>query len=404
MQCDVDAIDAPRGVAARGEKMDDACAALTQWLCRSALPMWSSAGVDWHGGGFFEQLDEHARPVPADRRTRVVARQIYVFATAHRMGWMSGGEQVVEHGLRFLLGRLRRPDGLFASAVAPDGAMTRRDFDLYEHAFVLFALASAHRLRPATSEFAEIAAWLLGALRQWQHPVAGFDETRPRTLPLKSNPHMHLLEAALAWEDVAPVMSRAPWTGLADEIAALCLSRFIDPMSGAVREYFDGQWLPHPGQGHVIEPGHQFEWAWLLARWGRRRGRREAIQAAGRLVAIGERRGVDPVRDVAVNQLRSDLTVLDAAAKLWPQTERIKAWHAMAGLARGRQQTGRAVKAGARAADALMRYFRPSPAGLWHEELAPQGGFREGPSRASSLYHIVCAIESLQTPFVEQEP
>ena len=50
---------------------------------------------------------------------------------------------------------------------------------------------------------------------------------------------------------------------------------------------------------------------------------------ARRLVEIGELKGVDARLGVARNELWSDLTPKDLAAKLWPQTERLKAWCAM---------------------------------------------------------------------------
>ncbi len=82
---------------------------------------------------------------------------------------------------------------------------------------------------------------------------------------------MHMLEAALAWDEAAP---DPLWRDLADEIAELCLSRFLHSETGALLELFDGDWNPlSEGDQAAVEPGHQFEWAWLLARWGRLAGR-----------------------------------------------------------------------------------------------------------------------------------
>ena len=199
------------------------------WLVAAALPLWAHRGVDLERGGFFEKVGFDLRPVAEPRRARVVARQIYVFATAQRRGWLDGADALVEHGLSFLLNLLRQQDGSFAAAVEPDGRVVRGEFDLYEHAFVLFALASACRDRPDRSALAAEARTLLGCMHaHWKHPVAGFEEASPRRLPLLSNPHMHLMEAALEWEDVAPPSDRPVWAALADELAQLCLECFID--------------------------------------------------------------------------------------------------------------------------------------------------------------------------------
>ena len=62
--------------------------------------------------------------------------------------------------------------------------------------------------------------------------------------PLRANPHMHLLEAALAW---LPIDPEPIWRRSADMIAALCLDRFMDGESGVLRERFSTDWTPLPG-------------------------------------------------------------------------------------------------------------------------------------------------------------
>lgn len=375
-------------------------AGLRDWLCDAALPTWSTVGVDRRQGGYAEAIDLHGRAVEAPRRTRVAARQVYVFATAARHGWMAGADALVEHGLAYLHARLRLPDGSYATSVSADGTFVDPAFDLYEQAFALFAFAAAARDRPARAAVMQREAEaVLSLLRsRWAHPEAGFEEASPRSLPLRSNPHMHLLEAALEWEDLAPGAG-SPWALLADELVALCCRRFVDPSSGAVRENFDGEWRPMPGAaGRLVEPGHQFEWAWLLMRWAARRERPEAVLTALRLLEIGETHGVDASRGVAVNALDDALRVTDPNAKLWPQTERIKAWHfahASATSAAARERAGAALQA---AIGGFTRYLLPNPPGLWHEVMNLRGGFTEQHCRASSLYHIVCAIETLQQP------
>lgn len=389
---DVEEADAPAHFPGLATARDT----LVHWLRTHALPLWSQVGVDRAQGGYFEQLDAAGGPVEEPRRARVVARQIYVFATASRLGWLTGADALVDHGLSFLFDRLRRPDGHYAAAVRPDGGMVRDAFDLYEHAFILFALASAYRSRPSLVNLPEAAHELLQNMRRgWAHPIAGFDEASPPTLPLKANPHMHLFEAALAWEGVAPAGDAPTWRALSDEVAGLALARLIDPRTGALREFFDAQWRPIAGAaGRIVEPGHQFEWAWLLMRWGRDRERPEAIDAARRLLEIGERHGVD-ARGVAIETLRDDFEVLDARARLWPQTERIKAWHAMHELAQEPALKALAAERAVAAIAGLQKFFTPSPAGSWCELLDADGRRQPGPARTSSLYHIVCAIETL---------
>jgi mannose-6-phosphate isomerase len=214
---------------------------------------------------------------------------------------------------------------------------------------------------------------------------------------------MHLLEAALAWiETTAHARAeQAPWLQLATELCDLCLTRFIDPRTGAVREFFDDEWRPmKDDSGRIVEPGHQFEWAWLLMQWAAAPQcptvqRQPCIDAAIRLVNLAERFGVDPIRGIAFNEIWDDMTPKDASARLWPQTERVKAWCAMLRVAQSPQQSLAARDTLSHAISGLLRYLDFAAAGLWHEVLLPDGTFTREPCKASSLYHIVGAIESL---------
>lgn len=380
---------------------------LSSWLLERALPLWDTHGVDRQSGGFFESLAATADPAGftvtgAVRRGRVVSRQIYCFDLGRRLGWQSAASNPVEHGCDYLFSYLHRGDGEWHTAIDAATRQPSAAFSLYEQAFYLFALA---RLQPIVSDRYPIAATALRCLERLRRSVGkdigGFEESLPASLPLKSNPHMHLLEAALAWMEIADPGARDPWAELGRELVDLCLSRFCDESTGMIREYFDADWSAAAGDdGRILEPGHQFEWAWLLMQWARCAGgspadRAACLTAADRLLDSGERWGVDERRGVAVNELWDDMTVKDAAAKLWPQTERLKAWCARLGRAGSAVETdwvcGRIVAA----AHGLMRYLRADTPGLWHEVCAPDGAWDQGPSKASSLYHIACAIDVL---------
>src|SRR5581483_4675218 len=178
----------------------------------------------------------------------------------------------------------------------------------------------------------------------------GFESAmQPPLPPLSSNAHMHLFEASLACFEAD---GDAEWLALADEVGELALARFIDSTTGALREHFGPTWDPVPGiEGRLLEPGHHFEWAWLLLRWGGER-RADARNAAFRLIDIGERHGVR--NGVAINALLDDFSVHDGSARLWPQTERVKA-AAFAARVTGED---RYQEIAADAADSLWRYLQ----------------------------------------------
>lgn len=373
------------------------------WFVTRAFPLWSTRGVDRQHGGFFEKLDAQGHPVEEPRRTRVVARQLHVCAVARRLGWPHDTTGLLTHGLDFLLNRLRCPDGTFAASFDVRSGQRNEHFDLYEQAFALFALASVHETdRHAFAHLPGIALSTLKRLREdWQHPTGGFHESHPPRAPLRANPHMHLLEAALQWHRVSQG-TLPEWGELADEITALALDHLLDAPSGLVTEWFNVDWLPLPGErGSEAEPGHQFEWGWLLMQWALARPahprRANALAAAQRMIDLGEHLGVDSTRGVAINTLGTDGRWRDANAKLWPQTERIKAWVTRAELAEQEaspEEAARALAQATAATQALQRYLDHPVAGAWHESLDAQGLWQTQDTRASSLYHIVYALET----------
>jgi mannose/cellobiose epimerase-like protein (N-acyl-D-glucosamine 2-epimerase family) len=373
---------------------------LLGWFTAQAMPLWSTAGTDWTLGGFVEKLDHHGLPVAEPRRTRVVARQLYVFSVARKLGWATDPTPWIDHGLAFLFERLHQPDGTFAAGVSPEGILLNPRFDLYEQAFALFAMASVHRFDAA--RYAHLPAQahaLMDVLEAgWRHPQRGFEEARPRALPLLSNPHMHLFEAVLQWAEATP-HDAGRWLALADELGELALHHLIEPVSGLVTERFDGDWQPVVGvDGQRVEPGHQFEWGWLLNRWGTLRQRPEALNAARRMIDLAEAHGVCPQRGVAINELLCNLSMHDADAKLWPQTERIKAWVGQVALAQQAGDASAQAQAQAhatRAMQGLQAYLGHPLSGGWEEVWRADGQWQPEPVRASSLYHIVCALESL---------
>ena len=112
------------------------------WLFDSAMPLWAEHGVDAQTGIFFEALDftGHDVGLPVVR-VRVQARQIYVFASAHAAGWSGPALELAEAGMFALRAGGWRSDRGWAAQIDRTGQGVEWPGDLYDHAFVLFALA-----------------------------------------------------------------------------------------------------------------------------------------------------------------------------------------------------------------------------------------------------------------------
>ena len=365
-----------------GTPADSAPAALLAWLRAEAWPLWLEHGVDWARGGFNESLDRRTLRSPESfRRLRVAARQVYVFAQAHRFGLRRAGE-AVELGTAFLLGRAREADGGYARLFDLEGRVTDARRDLYDHAFVLLALASAARVLPA-APLREEALALLGYLDAClAHPLGGYAEGLPPSLPRRQNPHMHLLEALLT---AAEVFSDDIFLHRATELVDLFLTRFIDPRTGSLPEYYADDLTPErEGGRYVLEPGHHCEWAWLLDWHARLTGARPTVAETIRgMLGFVDRYGINPRLGTLYDELWSDGAVKAAGSRLWPQTERLKSEALRPG----------ATPAGfAGAAAALYRHLDGAPSGLWHERLDEHGRPGGEPAPASSLYHLTAGI------------
>lgn len=363
-----------------GSAADDAREVRDQlkgWLLERAYPLWATVGRD---GGFYEKIALDGAPVEAPRRARVATRQTYAYAVAGELGWSGPWREVVEDGLGVLAERYLRPDGLFRVLVSPDGEPLDETPAPYEQAFAMLALSAAHKALGADRVFEAMAVRTRQALEALHgRPDGGFFDHLPHEAPLRANPHMHLFEAAQAWTAVG---SNPGWREMADGIGRLAVERMIDRRTGALCELFDEDWRPVDGAD--VEPGHQFEWGWLLLRFG---ARDEAL----RLIDVAETHGVDARRGVAFNSLCADLKPRDQSARLWPQTERLKAGVAAA-LETGEDRYW-AMAAGA--GRGLQKYLATDVSGLWRDRMNADGSFVDEPAPASSFYHIVGAILDL---------
>jgi mannose-1-phosphate guanylyltransferase/mannose-6-phosphate isomerase len=344
---------------------------LQLWLHSQALPLWQAIGVDHQQGGFHEALDARAQPVSAIRRARVQARQAYVYARAGARGWPGPWRETAQAGVSYLETYFRRSDGQFRTLVHATGVTLDDEAMLYDQAFALLAWSALGQ--------EEESLRLLDALEHHRTALGGFRETGAE--PYLANPQMHLFEAALAWVEVGGGLR---WQALADQLGSMALSHLIDPIGGFLREVFDEDWRPAVGPlGAQVEPGHQFEWAFLLSRWSKLGGPPDAAGMARRLYEAGLK-GIDPVRGVAVNAMTADLEISEPCARLWPQTEWLRA-----AVEFDRPQDA------LRAAKALSAYLDMPVKGLWRDKLNADGSWVDEPSPASSLYHITGAIDAL---------
>ena len=360
------------------------------WLFDHALPLWWRQGFDPATGLFHERLNLDASPAAAlPRRIRVQARQTFVYALAGDLGWEGPWREAVEAGAYTLLTRGLRADGGTRYQLTPEGSPVDDRRDLYDLAFVTFALAHAGRVLNRADCLAASESLVDWLEAHWAHPAGGFLEGDiTPTPPRRQNPHMHLFEAFLA---LHAGTGKAAHLDRASRIATLFQRSFFDAYAGALPEYFDDGWRPAADEyGRIVEPGHHFEWSWLFHQL-HGAGGPDHRGMAERLRLHAEVYGVDSATGVTFDEVYADGTPKSRTSRFWPHTERIKA-----NAARYEQVRDPAAAANAaQAFDVLMSYCEGLAPGLWRDRRLAEGGFVEEAAPASSFYHAILGLSEL---------
>jgi len=361
-------------------------AAVRDWMFRDALPFWAAHGVDHLYGGFYEELNPDGSPTACSfKRVRVMCRQTYVFSHAAVLGWREGA-RLSQLGADYLVKHARTADGGWARLLSREGAIIDATPDLYDLAFVIFAMAWRYRASKDPDALKQARATLDFIQHTMRAPAGGFWPPLPQSNVLLQNPHMHLAEACLAAFEAS---ADQRFLDQATEIVALLQSRIFDGHS--VGERFSADWLRmHDEAGRAIEPGHHFEWIWILAQYQGLAGR-DVSGFAPALADFAERCGVDLASHAVYDAVRDDGVVLRGSARAWTSTERIKAWLALYEL------TGRDPREPLKQSLGLLfgRYFATSLPGMWIDQFDEQGAPMVEAVPASIVYHLFLAFSEV---------
>ena len=356
------------------------------WLFDETLSLWSTAGVDYVHGGFHEALSFDARPLGKPKRMRTMARQIYAFAVAKERGWTGPADKLVDHGISFIARYGRTDRGGWVRALQPDGSVADAAEDAYDHSCVLLALAHAHRcghpgaLRLAEETFHFVDTHLEDA------SLSGFLETPGWKGVRYSNPHMHMLEAFLAWHRIT---GERTYLRRAARVIDLFRCHFFDEESWTLGERFDSDWQPLPGEdGQWTEPGHHFEWASLLVDFSLASGQKDLVRLAQKLYASAISSGLNRATGLAYAAVSRNGIPLDRISRSWPQCEAVKAASALDGI--GGPDLKPEIEA--RVARLFRWHIDPAPVGLWIDRIDERGRSLATEVPASIFYHLVTAL------------
>ncbi len=266
--------------------------------------------------------------------------------------------------------------------------------DAYAHAFVLFAIAWLYRLNGDNRLIAhadETIAFIDARLKDHLHGGL-FDRAPVEDRSKRQNPLMHLLEAYLALENAAPGRG---YLARAGKLIDIFKSRLFLAKPGVLLEYFAEDWSNHrdPLKHWVFEPGHHFEWVWLLLEYEKLSGGDlrfwiEKLGAAAKKSGFAE-------NGLIFDELAADMSVIKGSHRIWPHTEAAKAAVAQHFLG-----DPEAPAFGAAMISALTDHFLDKPfAGGWIDHLSPELRPLVDYAPASSLYHLFLAATELSRAF-----
>ena len=286
------------------------------------VPLWQGPGWNPALALPFEALDAGHQPLPVQRyRAMACARQLYLFSSL--IGQVPAAEQRAAALFRSLQQHFHDAEhgGWFYSIDAQGAPLDKRK-DLYTHAFIIFACA--HYWAKARDPLVESV--LNAALSVVAERFASDDGLYQASLdqdwsslgsgPLQ-NPLMHLAEAFLA------TLAVRDDSRVQAALIALCAAmqrRFIDPKTGVMLE------KPQGAVDNWFEPGHQFEWFFLLESSPLLRG--TALHGSlDRAFAFTEHCGVNPETGAvaAMLDLHGAAQPRDATQRIWAQAEYLRA-------------------------------------------------------------------------------
>lgn len=370
---------------------------LSQKLLLRWVPKWYEVFHDPTQGNFHERLTRGFKPVPLGyRRLLTQCRQLAVYSHASLQdGDTLGFRPDLQAHFSTLCHLYRNPaTGGWYFSVDEQGAAKDSTHDFYTTSFVIFVLC--HYFKATQDpEARKLALETLNFIDQkFRMPnLPGFAEALDDTLkPVPSirrqNPHMHLLEACVfaaeIWDD--EIFKR-----IADEMIGLFFVYFYDANTVTLREWFTDTLAPHPEKGHIVEPGHYYEWIWLLRKHAQLQGDPYFYnKACFQLLDWANAHGWDNECGGIYDEVHENGTVISTAKRIWPFTEALKANALM--LIKDRPDNNKARKARIAVMVNIFRRKYIDERGFWTERLNRDLSAATDYMPGTTPYHVYFGI------------
>ncbi|MEY3446809.1 MAG: hypothetical protein RIR45_1564 [Pseudomonadota bacterium] len=367
--------------------------AIGTWMEHTIVPMWRDKGRDTRTGLTFESLTRTWEPTPAlQHRAMVAARQAFFFFRVHTLFDQPSQALPLAEAQMALLAEVfaDRQNGGWVYAVDHAGQPLDTAKDLYTTAFVLLAAAEACTTTGNTRYLALAEAVLVVLERHFLDPATGLYHSRldqnhaSVLLGPDQNSHMHLFEAV---GHLCRTSDTPAHRALLQHIMDSVQRHFYDPQRAAILE------LPLACAENRIEPGHQFEWYFLIHHNAQFLARSApALALADAIFAQANQRGIDVASMRVLLALHTDFSVKDGSFRIWTQLEWIRAL-----AVRAAQASGSNTDVLDQAVASFCAHFMAADG--WHEWLSGTGPavtLLRADLPASTPYHLIGCWEALR--------
>lgn len=304
------------------------------FIFEKLLKKWSKFGINSTYGYSEESLTKEWKPNPVGRiRLLTQCRQLYTFSHAYQLTkntqWLSLLTPLYNFILKHYL--IEEQDSDNDKAIqrwrfSLDDELQPQDnsTDAYALAFILLSFSFYYKATGDKSALIHIKGVDSFLNRYMSAKNGGFYEAYPIDIHTqrRQNPHMHLLEGYIAAFNTTQDIQ---YKEQVIKILQLFKTRFYDDKHHSLLEFFDSNWNPDQQIGHHIEPGHHFEWVWLLHQAYKIQPDPSYLDIAKALWEKACAYGFDPQGGI-YNQIDAfSGTAIDKEKRIWPITEYLKA-------------------------------------------------------------------------------
>ena len=354
------------------------------FVFKELLQNWARYGINKDLGFSYESMN-HDWTVNSIGRIRLLTqcRQLYTFSHAHQLEPTLEWHKTLTPLFNFITNHFFQ-EGRWIFSLNDDLSIQEERSDAYALAFVLLSFSYYYQVTKNDKALHYMKETHCFLLKSMQAKTGGFHESFPVDMQeiRRQNPHMHLLEGYIAAFNST---QDKEYKEIIESLLTLTLERFYDKKTHTLREFFSSDWKSHSVTGNQVEPGHHFEWVWLLYEANKIIPNTDYTDLAQHLWSTATRYGLAPNGGI-YNRIDSNTyQPIDKEKRIWPITEYLKA---ITAIPIGKEEKNYRIEI---ALDFLKNYYLLK-GGRWNEYLNEDNTPKDYPLPGTSGYHIFLGI------------